>query len=115
MKKVFQELNTTHFPAFTPQRHFQIYLYPCYIEVPLSLLFEILFLVSDPETDFPGLADLQAALLNESSNDDALVSASEALLSAALQDPGASVILTISCIKIVIWFYSTSAKLDLLF
>ena len=52
-----------------------------------------IFHFTDPETDFPGLSDLQAALLNESSNDDALVSASEALLSAALQDPGASVIL----------------------
>ena len=49
------------------------------------------FFFLDPETDFPSLADLQSALLNESTNDDALVSACEALLTAALQDPGVSV------------------------
>ncbi len=43
---------------------------------------------TDPETDFPGLADLQSALLNESSNEDALFIACESLLSVALHDPG---------------------------
>ncbi|XP_065053159.1 bromodomain adjacent to zinc finger domain protein 2B-like isoform X2 [Rhopilema esculentum] len=42
----------------------------------------------DPETDFPCLADLQSALLNESGSDDALITACESLLTAALQDPG---------------------------
>lgn len=45
----------------------------------------------DPETDFPSLADLQSALLNESTHDDALVSACESLLTAALQDPGVAI------------------------
>eukprot|EP00794_Sanderia_malayensis_P003185 gene3185-3656_t len=44
----------------------------------------------DPESDFPKMSDLQAALLSESSNDDALFTACESLLSVALHDPGVS-------------------------
>ena len=54
------------------------------------------FFCTDPETDFPCLADLQSALLNESGSDDALITACESLLTAALQDPGV-VVMHIDC------------------